>query len=115
MMIGANIPYSKSSTCGALCTWGEAGMVKVKTKTMPKLSNKGITCMFVGHALNHADGTYRIDVTWLRRTFYEKKVEDNKISVRITTEARESDVSKASGDEFPSPDDNNDDGKMPGL
>eukprot|EP00957_Ditylum_brightwellii_P106361 8114040-Ditylum_brightwellii.AAC.1 len=47
--------------------------------------------------------------------FYEKKVEDNEINVGITTEARESDVPKASGDELPSPDDNNDNEKMPGL
>ena len=76
--------------------------------------------MFVSYALNHNDEVYQMwnpnssrihvsrDVTCLRRMFYKKKVEDNEISVGITTEARKSDVPKASGDELPSPDDNND-------
>jgi hypothetical protein len=31
-----------------LKTWGEAGTVKTKTDTTPKLADRGITCMFVG-------------------------------------------------------------------
>ena len=68
----------------ALRTWGEAGVVKVKTKTSPKMVNRGTTCMFVGYAVNHSDGVYRIwnsdtnrilisrDVVWLKRMFYQK-------------------------------------------
>jgi hypothetical protein len=31
-----------------LRTWGEAGTVKVKTKTTPKLADRGVHCMFIG-------------------------------------------------------------------
>ncbi len=33
-----------------LRTWGESGTVKVKTKTTPKLADRGIQCMFVGYS-----------------------------------------------------------------
>jgi hypothetical protein len=41
-------------------TWGEAGVTTVKTATTPKLKNRGITGMFVGYAVNHAEGVYRM-------------------------------------------------------
>ena len=44
----------------ALCIWGEAGVVKVQTKTTPKLANKGVTCMFTGYANAHAMGVYQM-------------------------------------------------------
>eukprot|EP00957_Ditylum_brightwellii_P182996 13938327-Ditylum_brightwellii.AAC.2 len=44
----------------SLRVWGEVGLVNIKTKTTPKLYNKCITCMYVGYALNHVDGVYRI-------------------------------------------------------
>jgi Reverse transcriptase (RNA-dependent DNA polymerase) len=62
--------------------WGEAGVVKIKTKTSPKIDNKGITCMFVGYATNHAGDVYYMfnpttekilvtrDIVWLNRMFY---------------------------------------------
>lgn len=34
-------------------TWREAGVVKVKSNTSPKLKNKVITCLFAGYADNH--------------------------------------------------------------
>ena len=40
----------------ALRTWGEAGVMKIKTKTTPKLANRGITCMFVVYSVNYTDG-----------------------------------------------------------
>ena len=43
-----------------LRTREEAGVVKIKTKTTPKLSNKGITCMFIGYVVNHTYIVYRI-------------------------------------------------------
>ena len=43
-----------------LRTLGEAGVVKVKTKTSPKLNNKGVTCMFVGYSMNRDVGVYRM-------------------------------------------------------
>ena len=42
----------------ALRTWGEAGVVTFKQKMRPKMTDKGLTCMFVGYAPNHADGVY---------------------------------------------------------
>jgi hypothetical protein len=42
-----------------LCVWGEASTVKIKTKTTPKLDNRGVQCMFVGCALRHTGDTYR--------------------------------------------------------
>ena len=57
--------------------WGEAGVVKVKTATRPKLEDKGTTCMFVGYPNNHPGDTYELlnwktkritvtrDVIWL--------------------------------------------------
>ena len=64
--------------------WGEAGTVKTKTKTTPKLKDRGITCMFVGYAGQHAGDCYEMlnwetkriietrDVTWLNRMYFEK-------------------------------------------
>jgi hypothetical protein len=39
-----------------LRTFGEAGTVKIKTDTTPKLYDKGVQCMFVGYAENHKGG-----------------------------------------------------------
>ena len=36
-----------------LRTWGEAGTVKLKTKTTPKMNNKGKQCVFIGYAKDH--------------------------------------------------------------
>ena len=33
-----------------LRSWGEAGLVKIASKSSPKLRNKGVTCAFVGYA-----------------------------------------------------------------
>jgi hypothetical protein len=43
-----------------LRTWGEAGVVKLKEKTQPKLDNHGKTCMFVGYPDNHPGDTYEM-------------------------------------------------------
>jgi hypothetical protein len=62
--------------------WGEAGTVKIKTTTTPKLEERGITCMFVGYPDNHAGDTYEMlnletrrvmitrDVIWLNRMYF---------------------------------------------
>ena len=36
-----------------LQTWGEAGTVKIKRSTSPKLNDKGTHCMFIGYTYNH--------------------------------------------------------------
>ena len=65
-----------------LRTFGEAGVVKLKTKTTPKMLNKGTTCMFVGYPQNHGANCWLMynpitkgthvtrDVVWLRRMYY---------------------------------------------
>jgi hypothetical protein len=67
-----------------LRTWGEAGTVKIKSKTSPKLYDKGIHCMFVGYTSDHPGDCYRMfdpktngirvtrDVIWLKRMFFNK-------------------------------------------
>ena len=67
-----------------LRTWGEAGTVKVKTKTTPKLADRGIQCMFVGYALDHPGDCFEMwnpntgkilvsrDIMRLKRMYYEK-------------------------------------------
>ena len=66
-------------------TWGEAGTVKIKTSTTPKLEDCGVQCMFVGYTMDHPRDCYWMwdpntkrvhetrDVIWLHRMFYEKK------------------------------------------
>jgi hypothetical protein len=66
-----------------LRTWGEAGTVKIKTKTSPKLNDHGVQCMLVGYAPDHSGDTYRMwdpktggihvsrDVIWLRHLSYK--------------------------------------------
>jgi hypothetical protein len=78
-----------------LRTWGEAGTVKVKTGTTPKLDDRGVQCMFVGYALNHAGDVYEMwdpktkrvhvmrDVIWLKRMFYQNKCQEHEYAIDI--------------------------------
>lgn len=71
-----------------LKTWGESGTVKVKTKTTPKLADRGIQCMFVGHSKDHDGDCYEMwypktnsiyhsrDVVWLKRMYYNQVPEE---------------------------------------
>ena len=43
-----------------LCTWGEAGTVKLKTQMTGKLEDRGVQCMFVGYAKDHAGDVYHM-------------------------------------------------------
>ena len=66
-----------------LRTFWEAGTVKTRTKTTPKLNDRGTQCMFVGYAMDHEGDTYRMwnpetkmimesrDVIWLNRMYFE--------------------------------------------
>lgn len=78
-----------------LRTWGEAGTVKIKTDTTPKVNDKGVHCMFVGYADDHAGDVYEMwdpktkrihktrDVIWLKRMFYEKPKDKKEFVPRI--------------------------------
>ena len=75
-----------------LRTWGEAGTVKIKTDTSPKLNDKGVQCVFVGYDLNHPGDCYIMynpktdkrlisrDVIWLRRMYYHNEEPDEMIT-----------------------------------
>jgi hypothetical protein len=77
--------------------FGEAGTVKLKTKTTPKMLNKGVTCMFIGFPENHDGECWLMynpktrgvhatrDVVWLRRMYYQKAIQAPEI-VPITEE-----------------------------
>jgi hypothetical protein len=79
-----------------LRTWGEAGTVKTKTPTTAKLADRGVHCMFVRYALDHAGDVYHMcnpktgwvhemrNVIWLRRMYFEKPVEQEEIGIMPT-------------------------------
>ena len=64
--------------------WGEAGVVKLRTSTTPKIYDRGKVCMFVGYSHNHAGDTFRMwdpeskrvhlsrDIVWLNKMFFNK-------------------------------------------
>ena len=64
--------------------WGEAGIVKVKTTKTPKLGDRGITCMMVGYASDHAGDCYEMlntttrriietrDIIWIGRMYFDQ-------------------------------------------
>jgi hypothetical protein len=70
-----------------LHTWGEAGTVKTKTPTTAKLADRGMHCMFVGYALDHAGDVYHMwnpktgwvhetrNVIWLHHLYFKRPVE----------------------------------------
>jgi hypothetical protein len=67
-----------------LRTWGEAGTVKVKTKTMPRLADRGVHCMFTGYADDQEGDVYHMwnpktervhitqDVIWMKHIMFTK-------------------------------------------
>ncbi len=88
-----------------LRTWGEAGVVKEGKDS--KTGSKDIVMMFVGYPANRETDSVRIwnpdkngvvtsqDVIWLKRMFFEHKVEvepfnmseDDKVKVKVKVEA----------------------------
>ncbi len=40
--------------------WGEVGIVKTKQTGTPKMSDRGLKCMFVGYAGQHAGDNYEM-------------------------------------------------------
>ena len=73
--------------------WGEAGTVKVKTDTSPKMKDKGIQCMFVGYADDHDGDTYYMwnpktkkilttrDVIWMKQMLFKLPIEEIELGI----------------------------------
>ena len=72
-----------------LRTWGEAGTVTIWYKMQPKLEDRGITCVFVGYAVNHEGDCYlkwnptrtmRVyttrNIIWLNQFYFTKALQD---------------------------------------
>ena len=90
--VGQNPMFAKH-----LRTWGEAGTVKIKTSTSPKLNDKGTHCMFVGYTYNHPGDCYRMydpktgrtretrDVIWLKRMFYQRPPNQRELTTESLT------------------------------
>ena len=67
-----------------LRTWGEAGVVKMRTKNTTKLTYKGLTCLMVIYNVNFGASMYLMwntttnmihnsrDVIWLKRMYYPR-------------------------------------------
>ena len=65
-----------------LCTCGEVGKFNIKTTGTPKVEDRGIAMMFVGYAMEHEGGVYRMynpkakrlvttrDIIWLSSMWY---------------------------------------------
>jgi hypothetical protein len=80
---GANPPWTKF-----LKNWGEAGTLKTKTATTPKLADRGVKYMMVGYAENHNAEVYWMwnpitskvhvirDIIWLNQMMFTKKVNE---------------------------------------
>ena len=92
-----------------LRTWGEAGVVKTKTDTTPKLNDRGEKCMFVGYADNHDGDCYEMlnwstkritltrDVRWLNKMYFDKSGIEfvSEISDDEDNEVQEEEANKA--------------------
>jgi hypothetical protein len=87
----------------SLKTFGEAGVVKLRTKTSPKILDKGDTCIFVGYPKNHGSDCWIMfnpktngehvtrDVVWLCRMYYNIPKETKEIVVPVEEE-KETDI-----------------------
>ena len=88
-----------------LRTWGEAGVVTIKSTRTTKVDDRGKTCMMVGYAKEHDGNVYKMwhkdsgvvyetrDVVWLRKMYFTGKVdEDEEIRRELRDVAEASDV-----------------------
>ena len=95
-----------------LRTWGEAGTIKLKTQMTGKLEDRGVQCMFVGYAKDHAGDVYRMwdpdtnrihetrDIIWLRRMYFEKPKPTYEVIAPIEYNANDLNSDKEAGDNF---------------
>jgi hypothetical protein len=102
-----------------LRTWGESGTVKIKSDTTPKIADRGIQCMFVGHSADHDGDCYEMwypktnrvyttrDVIWLNCMYYTVGVEEGV----ETTHGLDVDIDVNEADVQADTENNNDDQK----
>ena len=76
-------------------TWGEAGVVKIKSSTSPKFKEKDVTCLFSRHAEDYDGECYRMwdttcdyvyftrDVVCLKRIYFSHNKCDRMFSSAI--------------------------------
>ena len=92
--------------------WGEAGIVCTRDIKTSKLSNKGVLCMFVGYALQHAGDCYRMynpktkkimisrDIKWMNEMFYN--IQDDTQTTKVTDTSH--DIDSLNDDDLSIPD-----------
>ena len=85
---------------GRLRTWGEAGVVTVKTKRTTRVDDRGKTCMMVGYAKGRDGNVYRMwhmgsgtvyesrYVVWLKRMYFTEAVEEDEKTRRELKDVR---------------------------
>ena len=81
---GISIFWGNAKVACSLSTVGQAGTVKIKNDTMPKLDDCGVHCLFVGYLLTHPSECYRMyylkmhrvhiscNIIWVHHRFYQK-------------------------------------------
>jgi hypothetical protein len=88
-----------------LRTWGEAGTIKIRADTDPKLKEtSGVVCKMIGYANHHSGETYQMfdpvsrrvyitrDVQWLGRMFWNKHedaIDDNYYTIDMPEQLKD--------------------------
>jgi hypothetical protein len=105
------------SFANRLRKWGEAGIVKTRTKMTPKMNDRGITCMFVGYPDNHSSDTYEMlnwntkrvlvtrDIIWLNRMYFTDTTNDE---IHIENEESDEEVQQKRNKNSEEPEESND-------
>jgi hypothetical protein len=93
--------------------FGEAGTVKIKTDTKPKLHDRGVQCMFVRYAENHRGDVYRMwnpktrkihitrDVIFLKRMLFQTTVDEVAVVPSITQDVTALDAGESTNEKEP--------------
>jgi hypothetical protein len=86
-----------------LRTWEEAGTVNMKMKTTPKIQDRLVQCLMVGHVNDSVEDVYREwdsittkvhethFIIWLKRTYFQKRLN----SAEIIAGAEQSEIPSA--------------------
>ena len=100
-----------------LRTWGEAGVVTNKKKVIPKLADRGVTCMFVAYSLDHAGDVYEMwdpvanviyvtrDILWMHRLYFVNALQRDDANLLLGINDNDDNGSVSSASEGESDDD----------